>query len=145
MAAHVRNRELELARLQEALAQVRRDAAEGSDLAEKIEQLRAAATVISTKRTAKPLLVEVLEDLSVRIPDDSYLQRIELRQGEVQLVGVSTAASNLIRQIEASPLLADVRFESSVTRDATSGKERFTIVARLVPAAKGAAAQEAGS
>jgi general secretion pathway protein L len=124
---------------------VRREAAEGSDLAEKVEQLRAAATVIASKRTARPLLVEVLEDLSARIPDDSYLQRVELRQGELQLVGVSTTASNLIRQLEASPLLTDVRFESSVTRDVTSGKERFTIVARLAPAAKGSTGQEGGS
>jgi general secretion pathway protein L len=145
VTVHVRNREAELARLQDDLAQVRREAAEGSDLAEKVEQLRAAATVIASKRTARPLLVEVLEDLSARIPDDSYLQRVELRQGELQLVGVSTTASNLIRQLEASPLLTDVRFESSVTRDVTSGKERFTIVARLAPAAKGSTGQEGGS
>lgn len=135
VAAHVHNRELELDRVQEALAEVRRDAAEGAELAERLEQLRAAATIVSTRRTAWPTLVEVLEDLSVRVPDDTYLQRVELRQGELQLFGISTAASNLIRQLEASPLLADVRFESSVTRDAASGKERFTIVARLVPPA----------
>lgn len=145
IAVHVNNREVELAQLQEALGQVRRDAAEGAELAQRLEQLRAAATIVSTQRTARPILVEVLEDLSVRIPDDTYLQRIELRQDELQLFGVSTAASNLIRQLEASPLLGDVRFESSVTRDAATGRERFTIVARLVPAATAPAGQEAGS
>ena len=142
VAAHVQNRELELDRLQEALAEVRRDAAEGAELAERLEQLKSAATLVATRRSAWPTLVEVLEDLSVRVPDDTYLQRIELRQGELQLFGISTAASNLIRQLEASPLLSDVRFESSVTRDAASGKERFTIVARLVPPGGGG---EAGS
>jgi general secretion pathway protein L len=132
LTVHLNNRELELTRLQDALGQVRRDAAEGTELADRLEQLRGAVGLVATKRTSSPALVQVLEDLSARIPDDTYLQRMEVRQGEVQLFGVSTAASNLIRQLEASPLLTDVRFESSVTRDASSGKERFTIVARLV-------------
>lgn len=138
LTVHVNTRQTELARLQQALGEVRRDAAEGAELANRLEQLRSAVGLVATKRTASPALVQVLEDLSARVPDDTYLQRMEVRQGEIQLFGVSTAASNLIRQLEASPLLTEVRFESSVTRDASSGKERFTIVARLVavPAGK---------
>jgi len=137
VTAHLNSRDVELARLDEALRQVRRDAAEGAELAERLEQLRGAATLVASKRAAAPALVLVVEDLSARIPDDTYLQRFEIRQGEVHLFGVSTAASNLIRQLEASPLLADVRFESSVTRDASTGRERFTVVARLNPPATG--------
>lgn len=144
-AAHVHNRATELARLESAVAEVRRDAAEAPELAERIEQVRAANFTVHDRRTARPPLVEVLEDLSVRLPDDTYLQRFEVQHGEVRVFGISAAASNLIRVLEESPLLADVRFESSVTRDVATGKERFSITARLVPPAEAAAGEEPAS
>lgn len=140
--AHMHNGEVELTRLHDAVAEVRRDAAEAPELAERMEQVRAATFTVHDRRTARPPLVDVLEDLSVRLPDDTYLQRFEVQHSEVRLFGISAAASNLIRLLEESPLLADVRFESSVTRDVATGKERFSIAARLVPAAGAAIARE---
>jgi general secretion pathway protein L len=142
---HHQNDRAGLLALETALAEVRRDAAEAAELAVALEQKRAAVATVHDRRTARPPLVEVLEDLSVRLPDDTYLQRFEVRHGEARLFGISATASNLIRQLEVSPLLADVRFESSVTRDVASGRERFSIVARLVPAAASAETREPGS
>jgi general secretion pathway protein L len=142
---HHQNDRAGLLALETALAEVRRDAAEAAELAVALEQKRAAVATVHDRRTARPPLVEVLEDLSVRLPDDTYLQRFEVRHGEARLFGISATASNLIRQLEVSPLLADVRFESSVTRDVASGRERFSIVARLVPAADSAETREPGS
>jgi general secretion pathway protein L len=136
VVVHLQNRDAELGQLQDAVAKVRRDAAEAGELSERADQLRGAASTLVDRRTARPQLVEVLEDLSRRLPDDTYLQRFEVHQSEVRLFGVSAAATNLIRLLEESPLLADVRFESSVTRDAATGKERFNIVARLVSATR---------
>jgi len=129
--AHQQRGEVELAQLEEAVAEVRRDAGEAAELADRVDQLRSAAQSVHERRTARPSLVEVLEDLSARLPDDTYLQRFEVRQNEVRLFGLSATASNLIRQLEESPLLEDVRFESSITRDVASGRERFSIVGRL--------------
>jgi general secretion pathway protein L len=143
--AHHQNDGAELLALEGALAEVRRDAAEAAELADTLEQIRGAAVTVQDRRTARPPLVEVLEDLSARLPDDTYLQRFEVRHGEARLFGIAATASNLIRQLEVSPLLADVRFESSVTRDVASGRERFSIVARLVPAAAAAEAREPGT
>ena len=143
--AHVHNREAELKQLHDAVADVRRDAAEAPELAERMEQIRVATFTVHDRRTARPPLVDVLEELSIRLPDDTYLQRFEVQHSEVRLFGISAAASNLIRLLEESPLLADVRFESSVTRDVATGKERFSITARLVPAAGAAVAQEPSS
>lgn len=144
-AAHQQRGEVELAQLEDAVAEVRRDAGEAAELADRVDQLRSAAQTVHERRTARPALVEVLEDLSARLPDDTYLQRFEVRQNEVRLFGLSATASNLIRQLEESPLLEDARFESSITRDVASGRERFSIVARLGSSVPGAAAKEPGS
>ena len=110
-----------------------REAAEAADLADNIARLRTEAIAMRERRTQQPLLVAVLEDLSKRLADDTHLQRFEVRQGQLRLYGISAAASELIGQLEASPLLADVRFEASITRDASTGGERFSITARLTP------------
>jgi len=143
--AHQQRGDVELAQLEAAVAEVRRDAGEAAELADRVDQLRSAAQTVHERRTTRPSLVEVLEDLSARLPDDTYLQRFEIRQSEVRLFGLSATASNLIRQLEESPLLEDVRFESSITRDVASGRERFSIVARLGSPVPGAAAKEPGS
>ena len=145
VAVHLRNRDAELEQLQAAVAEVRRDADEASQVADSLEAMRAAVASVQDRRTGRPPLVEVLEEVSVRLPDDTYLQRFEVHQGEVRLFGISAAASNLIRLLEDSPLLADVRFESSVTRDAATGKERFNIVARMEREGQAAPAPGGGS
>jgi general secretion pathway protein L len=143
--AHRQRGDAELALLEGAVAEVRRDAGEAAELAERVDQMRSAARTVHERRTTRPPLVEVLEDLSARLPDDTYLQRFEVRQNEVRLFGLSATASNLIRQLEESPLLEDVRFEASVTRDAVSGRERFSIVARLGSVAPADAAKGPGT
>ena len=133
LTLHWRNGQTELQALENAVSEVRREAAEAADLADNIARLRTEAIAMRERRTQQPLLVEVLEDLTKRLADDTHLQRFEVREGQLRLYGISAAASDLIGQLEASPLLADVRFEASITRDASTGGERFSITARLTP------------
>ena len=71
------------------------------------------------------------EDLSQRLDDGTWLQRIDLREKRVTLQGISGNATGLIELLEASPFLRDVSFGASVTRDRSSDKERFNINATL--------------
>jgi general secretion pathway protein L len=131
LALHWQNGQSELHALEKAVSEVRREAAVAADLADNNARLRTEAIAMRERRTRQPLMVEVLEDLSGRLADDTYLQRLELREGQLRLYGISAAASDLISQLEASPLLEDVRFEASITRDAATGRERFSITAGL--------------
>ncbi len=133
-SVHWQNREQQLIAVEQALSEVRRDAADAAALADTVERSRAEILGLRERRLASPVFTAVLEDLTQRTPDDTYLQRLEVRDGRVRLFGISAAASNLIGRLEDSPLLEGVRFESSVTRDAASGRERFSIVADLVAA-----------
>jgi general secretion pathway protein L len=128
---HWENREAQLATVEQALVEVRRDAAEASELADAMERSHAEVLALRERKLSYPIFTAVLDDLTRRMPDDTYLQRLEVRDGRVRLFGISAAASNLISRLEESPLVESVRFESSVTRDAASGRERFSIVADL--------------
>ncbi len=76
--------------------------------------------------------MELLEELSARLPDDTWLFRAEVRDGKVHLQGTSTGASALIAELENSRFLEDVRFASPVTQDGASGRERFHLSASIV-------------
>jgi general secretion pathway protein L len=122
-----------LKQLRAQLAEIRTAAATASDLQQRIEQHHARARYLFAQKTRQPASVELLEELSHRLPNDTWLFRLEVRDQRVHLQGVSTRASSLIGELEASPLLENVRFASPVTQDGASGRERFHLSAGIVP------------
>jgi general secretion pathway protein L len=121
-----------LEKLRARLGDVRTAATTASDLQQRIDQQRARAHYLFTQKVGRPASVELLEELSRRLPDDTWLFRLEVRDGKVHLQGSSTAASALIAELEGSSLLEDVRFASPVTQDGASGRERFHLTAVIV-------------
>lgn len=131
MSLHLSHRQAQLSLLEDALFEQRRAGAAAVELADELQRIQSEAEALLARRTAQPLLVAVLDDLSSRLDDQTWLQRFEFRGGEVRLYGVSAAASPLIARLEASPVLDAVRFEAAVNRDAASGGDRFSIAARV--------------
>jgi general secretion pathway protein L len=78
----------------------------------------------------------MLEALSRALPDDAWLNRLEVEQGTVRLAGNASNASALIGQIEASGHFADVQFAAPTTLAEGETQESFTITARIVPGRK---------
>lgn len=121
-----------LEELRGRLAEVREAATTATDLQQRIDRQRARARYLYVQKSGKPASVELLEELSQRIPDDTWLFRLEMRDGRVHLQGTSTTASALIAELEGSRFLRDVRFASPVTQDGSSGRERFHLMAIVV-------------
>lgn len=117
------------------LQQARAEAQAVAVLRDRLEERRAASALISGARAGRPAMVALLEELSMVVPDDTYLFRVEVTRGEVNLHGSSLTASALIALLESTPSLSGVRFASPVTRDGASARERFHIVADLVATA----------
>lgn len=77
-------------------------------------------------------VLELLKDLTVKMPDNSFLQNLTVsNKGEISLGGLSgTPATSLVQTIEKSPYLEKVELSSSY-KDPASGKERFAIKAKI--------------
>ncbi len=71
-------------------------------------------------------LIEVLKEVSERMPETAWLQDLNYDEKGVQLYGYADSASELISLLEASPLFSDVVFLATITRG-QDGKERFRI------------------
>jgi len=89
----------------------------------------AGANFLSDKKRNNPLTVAVLDDLSRRLPEDTFLERLQIENGEVQLQGQSKEAAKLIAMLGASGCLGNPRLQGQIQPDARTGKERFQIVA----------------
>ncbi len=125
-----------LEQLRAHLAEIRAAATTASNLQQRIDQHQARSRYLFAQKTKQPASVELLEELSRRLPDDTWLFRVELRDGKAHLQGTSTRASALIAELEDSRFFEDVHFASPVTQDGASGRERFHLSASIVsPAA----------
>lgn len=134
-----------LEKLRTRLAETRSAAMTASDLQQRIDGQRERARFVFAQKASQPAAVELLEELSRQLPNDTWLFRVEIRDGKVHIQGTSAAASALIAELEDSQLLEGVRFASPVTQDGASGRERFHIVARVVARTAPALAGAAGS
>jgi len=121
-----------LEQLRARLGEIREAATTASSLQQRIDQHQARSQYLFAQKSGRPASVQLLEELSRRLSDDTWLFRAELRDGKVHLQGTSTRASALIAQLEGSRFLEDVRFASPVTQDGASGRERFHLSARIV-------------
>jgi general secretion pathway protein L len=121
-----------LDQLRARLGEIREAATTASNLQQRIDQHQARSRYLFAQKSGRPASVQLLEELSQRLPDDTWLFRVEVRDGKVHLQGTSTRASALIAELEGARFLKDVHFASPVTQDGASGRERFHISARIV-------------
>jgi Tfp pilus assembly protein PilN len=75
--------------------------------------------------------LEVLQELTVILPSDTYLNMYQYKEGTIILAGFAASAPDLIPKLERSPLLKDVTQKGAVFKDAQSGKDRFNFEAKL--------------
>jgi len=116
-----------IAQLQERVDSIEKEA-------KKIKKMQAEVTAFAEQtqklidhKTALPPMVEMLNELSTLIKDDTSLDYAQYADGHLQILGESPEASGLISVLEASELFGNARFVSPVTQDNVSKLERFQI------------------
>ena len=114
----------ELSLMQEDVNQVRR-------LQSQYKAIKKDVDFINAQTSHSTNTLDLLNELSKIIPDDTFLSRLVLEQGVVRIRGNSDAASKLISIIDSSEQFADVRFVAPVTQNSKTGKESFTVEFRL--------------
>jgi len=71
-------------------------------------------------------VLEVLRELTVKIPKSAWIQSLTFSEGEVRIDGSADSSSELVSLLDASGMFEDVAFMSPISREA-GGKERFRI------------------
>jgi len=76
------------------------------------------------------LVLTVLKDLTERLPDDTYLQNLNIERGQVIIFGFSNSAGALIPALRASSHYKSV-LPKYTTKDPITKKEKFNIEVAL--------------
>lgn len=105
------------------------------------QEREAAASAFITKRDEANAIaalkakyvptVLVLEELTRVLPDEVSITDLKLSERTVFISGLARSSASLVPIIEASRLFADVQLAASVTIDAATDKERFSLRFRL--------------
>lgn len=100
-------------------------------LRDQLDRTLETSRMLARKKQTLPPRVDLLRELTAILPDDTWLERMQIRGDNLQIVGQSAKASALVGIVEASKFLNGAGFMSPVTIDPRFGKERFSLSARI--------------
>lgn len=107
-------------------------ASASNELRLEVEKLLTGSTYLTERKQTEITMIHLLNELSRVIPDDTWINRIDVNQGEFQLQGQSGSAASLIGLIEESPIFHSAQFRSPITQVARTNLERIHLSANTL-------------
>jgi general secretion pathway protein L len=95
----------------------------------------AAAGFLARNRGAQPTMLELLAELTRRIPDDTSLEKLAVADGRIVLIGQSRQAPALVGLLQDSKLIRSPALAGAVQKDPRTGLDRFNLTAIVVGSA----------
>ena len=85
------------------------------------------------KRQALPPVIVALEELTRILPDDTWVQQLDIKGKELQIQGETASSVRLIGLFEQSGTFHDASFRSPLTKGQTAGAERYQLALQMRP------------
>ena len=73
----------------------------------------------------------MINELTQLLPDNTWLSRLIIRNGELQIHGESDAAISIIQLLEDSSMFNDAQFRSPLTQNSITRKDKFHVSAMI--------------
>lgn len=123
-----------ISQLQAQRDAMRSEAFAVNELRQQLDESLAAANFLADKRANTPLTLEVLAGVTERLPADTWVQRFQINDTELQLQGLSDGAQKLVESLNESGALSATYFKGAISTDQRLNKERFTSASTIDPA-----------
>lgn len=120
--------------LEQAVRERTRPAREAAAQRQALVDLVEGQAFLDRLRRERPAAVAVMDELTRRLPDGTYLEKLAIEQDKLTLMGLSNQASALVTQLQGSTLWHAPALAGAVQPDPASGRDRFTLVADTGPA-----------
>lgn len=143
------NRSQALAAMQAQVEGMQAEAQQVARLRQELQDNAGAAGFLVRRKQNRVTMLELLLDLTRRLPQNAWLERLSVDPGgQVGFQGQAPQAAALIDALKDSKIVRDPNFQGSIQPDPATGKERFYMVAQLrqsgaQPAPAGSSATEA--
>ncbi len=96
-------------------------------LKKEIQGLEKEIAVINAFRTAHPLTLNLLKELTLVLPNNVWLSRVRFTESTAEIEGYAASATDTLPKLEGSPYFKKVEFASPTTRDVRLNADRFII------------------
>jgi len=133
------NRRVALDQLQSQVDNANEQVRDVRKLRNQLQRSVTAANFLAGRRAQQPTMLELLNDLTKRIPDDTSLEKFSVNDGHIILIGQSKQAPALVGLLQASPLIQSPALAGAVQTDPRTNLDRFTLTAVVVGSQKEAA------
>jgi general secretion pathway protein L len=110
------------------IKRIKKEAIEVQDIQNKMAILSEKTNWLIHQKQKVPPLIEIINTVSQRLNNDTWLKIIEYKNEKLHLTGESKDAAKLINILETSSLFSEADFESTVTKNKQTGFERFRII-----------------
>ena len=74
----------------------------------------------------------MLDEISRILPDDMWINQMQVRGDELMMMGLADGSQRLIEIINESTLLSDAEFRGAINVDPATGQERFNARATII-------------
>ncbi len=126
------NRRAALAAMQTEVDAMRARATQSEQLRAQLTGALAASKFLVKRKAENPSALAVLDDLTRRMPDNSWLDVLTLDDsGGLDIKGEAAKAAALVDTLGSSKILQEPKLQGVIQPDPATGKERFELVARL--------------
>lgn len=95
------------------------------------ENILARTRFLKEKRDNQVPGIVLLNELTRIIPDNTWVNRLMINGGELQLYGESETATSVIELLEKSDYFSEVQFRAPVTKNNLTQKDRFQVSAKI--------------
>jgi general secretion pathway protein L len=128
MLQFLANRQDALDAMTGEVAKAQTEAKQTAALTKKLQDNTASANYLFRMKQDTTTMTEMLADLTKRLPDDTFLERLTVDdKGKVDVQGQSSNAAKLIEGLQKSDVLSNPGFTGTIQKDPRTGKERFNL------------------
>ena len=116
---------------QNKIQQMSPQISEVSELRSEYQTIRKRVDQANNLNVNSVKLIELLDELTRLVPDDTSLSRFSLEDNVIRIQGTSQSASKLIAILDSSEEFSEVDFAAPVTKSSDEDKENFTVQIKL--------------
>ena len=124
--SQIMHRRITLDRLNNEIKSLTSEVENVNRLDSRVKAIEAKIDQLNTLGRGRVPALNILRELSERIPETAWVQELNFSEKGINLNGFAQSASELISLLEESPLFEDVIFLSTITKS-KDGNERFRI------------------
>ncbi|MET0893477.1 MAG: PilN domain-containing protein [Pseudoxanthomonas sp.] len=99
---------------------------------DRLRDIVEGAKFLDQARASRPTTVEVIDEVSRRLPDNTYLEKLAIEGDRLLLIGLSPEASALVGRMEGSGLWKSPALSGALQPDPRTRRDRFSLTADLV-------------